>query len=287
MGTGSLRKMALAAMLVLATLFGAHADDPVYITGAEYTIDGSRLTVTSGNGTLIAQTPSSVIEICVTNGASLKIGIDDPFGSTLSMYLFGKERDVGGYDFATLDLNGHSITIKNLDNRWRNQGYVPHPGPGQVVNTSSTAANVNISSATVSSYFFGNFIEQPGKISVETTDTNFFVLPTVSPAPLSSLTMRDSAQLQIHTSGRDFANIKGSAVIMHTVGLSGSFHRCRLQRSQCVVGRKCAKRVRDDCRRSIQSGSFVQRFPCDRRIPHNSIFSRCHKCLHAKWLEGV
>ena len=197
MGTGSLRKMVLAAMLVLATLFGAHADDPVYITGAEYTIDGSRLTVTSGNGTLISQTPSSVIEICVTNGASLKIGIDDPFGSTPSMYLFGKERDVGGYDFATLDLNGHSITIKNLDNRWRNQGYVPHPGPGQVVNTSSTAANVNISSATVSSYFFGNFIEQPGKISVETTDTNFFVLPTVSPAPLSSLTMRDSAQLQI------------------------------------------------------------------------------------------
>ena len=187
-----------AVLFAAATASNAFADDPEYIAGAVYTIDGSRLTVTSGEGTLIVQTPASVTEICVTNGASLKIGIDDPFGATPSMQLFGKERDAGGYDFATLDLNGHSITIKNLDNRWYGQGYTPHPGPGRVVNTSSTEANVNISTATAeSSFFFGNFVELPGRISVEVSDTSFFVLPTVSPAPLSALTMRDGTQLQI------------------------------------------------------------------------------------------
>ena len=83
MDTVSLRKMTLAAMLVAAALFGAFADDPAYITGAEYVIEGNRLTVRSGEGTLVLQTPTSVSIVCVTNGAALKIGIDNPFASRM------------------------------------------------------------------------------------------------------------------------------------------------------------------------------------------------------------
>ena len=50
MKTDALTRIALTAMLAVAAAFGAYADDPVYVTGAEYVIDGNRLTVTSGQG---------------------------------------------------------------------------------------------------------------------------------------------------------------------------------------------------------------------------------------------
>ena len=98
-------------LMVAATMVGAlacatmsaHADDPVYITGAEYTLDGDTLTVTSGDGTLAVQTPSSMLHLKIMEGASLKLGIDSPFGANHVLHVFG-----------TLDLNGKSFSALRI-----------------------------------------------------------------------------------------------------------------------------------------------------------------------------
>ena len=194
MDTVSLRKMTLAAMLVAAALFGAFADDPAYITGAEYVIEGNRLTVRSGEGTLVLQTPTSVSIVCVTNGAALKIGIDNPFGTTPYLKLYGKKNEIAGCDFATFDLNGHSVTVRSCDNRWT---AAFHPGPGRVINTSQNEATLTVY-GTENSYFYGNFEEAPGKINIVAQNNNsFYVSPTISSSPVSSLIMRGTTPLQI------------------------------------------------------------------------------------------
>lgn len=198
MNTKSQRRTVLSVAMTLLVAFGALADggDPVYITGAEYTIDGDRLTVTSGEGTLVLQTPSTVSIICVTNAASLKIGIDDPFGIMPCLNLYGCTNGTDGCDFATFDLNGHSVTVRQCDNRWLN---AVHPGPGRVINTSQNEATFTVT-GTYASYFYGNFEEAPGKINVVVDNSNnnvFYVSPTMSPTPASSMSVRGSTQLQI------------------------------------------------------------------------------------------
>ena len=200
MNTSALMRTASAAVFAVLAVFGAFADDPVYITGAEYTIEDGRLTVTSGEGTLVQQTPASISSICVTNGASLKIGIDDPFATAPYLYLYGKKRETAGCDFATFDLNGHSVEVLLCDNRWTGQGVItnntpPHPGPGRVINTSQTAASFRMTGGNT--YFYGNFEELPGKISVTASNPNLYICPTATEHPASSFTVADNAQLQL------------------------------------------------------------------------------------------
>ena len=201
MKTNALRRVAMAAVFAVVAAFGAFADDPVYITGAEYVIEGNRLTVTSGQGELVLQIPDTISSICVTNGASLKICIDNPFAKTPNLYLYGKKRETAGCDFATLDLNGHSVSVLVCDNKWGTvsptQNTPPHPGPGRVINTSQSAASFNISSTVTSTYFYGNFEELPGKISVTASSPNLYICPTVTEHPVSSFTVSNNAQLQL------------------------------------------------------------------------------------------
>ena len=148
-------------LMVAATMVGAlacatmsaHADDPVYITGAEYTLDGDTLTVTSGDGTLAVQTPSSMLHLKIMEGTSLKLGIDNPFGANHVLHVFG-----------TLDLNGKSFSALRIAN---SEGMTDANRTvyGRVINTSSTDAEVTLTSSTTS-YYYGTFEESPGKIKI-------------------------------------------------------------------------------------------------------------------------
>ncbi len=142
-----------AAMIGIGAMLCSFADDPVYITGAEYTLDGDTLTVTSGDGTLAVQTPSSVTHLKVMEGTSLKLGIDNPFGANHVLHVFG-----------TLDLNGKSFSALRIANSqdMANENRTAH---GRVINTSSTDAEVTLKSST-SSYYWGTFEEAPGKIKI-------------------------------------------------------------------------------------------------------------------------
>ena len=203
MKTDALTRTALTAILAVAAAFGAYADDPVYITGAEYVIEGDRLTVVSGQGELVLQIPDTISSICVTNGASLKICTDSPFAKVPYLYLYGKKRETAaGCDFATLDLNGHSVDVVVCDNSWNNgsslnQNTPPHPGPGRVINTSQIPVEFKITSTVTSTYFYGNFEELPGKISITASNPNLYICPTVTEHPVSSFTISNNAQLQL------------------------------------------------------------------------------------------
>ena len=124
MNTSALMRTASAAVFAVLAVFGAFADDPVYITGAEYVIDGNRLTVTSGQGELVLQIPDTISSICVTNGASLKICIDNPFAKTPNLYLYGKKRETAGC-VTHIHLGG--FLLKDQPRQWH-QGRSRHHG---------------------------------------------------------------------------------------------------------------------------------------------------------------
>ena len=178
-------KMA-TAMIGMGTMLYAFADDPMYITGAAYTLVGDTLTVTSGNGTLAMQTPSSVTNLKIMEGASLKLGIDSPFGANHVLHVFG-----------TLDVNGKSFSALRIAN---NEGMsdADRTVYGRVVNTSSTDAEVTLSGSE-SSYYYGAFEESPGKIKIVSCSNRPFNITGVASNTnsLSVLNMIGSSQFQI------------------------------------------------------------------------------------------
>ena len=86
MKTDALTRTVLTAMLVVAAAFGAYADDPVYVTGAEYEVSNEWLIVKSGDGTLVEPFDKKdnigASRILIAQGASLTLGIDHPFDSS-------------------------------------------------------------------------------------------------------------------------------------------------------------------------------------------------------------
>ena len=196
---GNARYLAAAAIAMFAFTAAAEINPGDYITGATCEMSSSsRLTVTGGDGTLIAPLPSEVTELVVTNGASLKIGIDNPFAAKVYIYLYG---DAANGKFATLDVNGHDLDISAIGNPWENQGDTPQPGPGRVVNTSSTAATIT---SVKNRRFWGVYEERPGKIALTVENPQdygnaYITVPTVragGSAP-SSFTLSGPQQLQV------------------------------------------------------------------------------------------
>ena len=141
------------AMIGVGTMFCTFADDPVYITGAEYTISDTTLTVTSGDGTLAVQTPSGIGHLRIMEGASLKLGIDNPFGVGHVLHVFGT-LDVNGKTFSALRItNAANMTDENRNIH------------GRIINTSADGSAITLTSST-SSYYWGTFEELPGKIEI-------------------------------------------------------------------------------------------------------------------------
>ncbi|MBR2838314.1 MAG: hypothetical protein IKE55_06015 [Kiritimatiellae bacterium] len=174
------------AMVALGTALCTFADDQVYITGAEYTIDGNVLTVTSGDGTLVAQTPSSVQHLKIAKGASLKLGIDNPFGTNHVLIVYG-----------TLDVNGKAFSALRITNA-TDMTNVDRSIHGRVINTASVASAIMLKSSS-SSYYWGTFEELPGKIEiVSCLDKPFNITGlAASSASLSSINMIGASQLQV------------------------------------------------------------------------------------------
>ena len=162
---------AFVALILSSVVF---ADGPVYVTGAEYTIEGDKLTVSSGDGQLVLQTPNSLSHVWVMDVASLKLATEEaPFGNNVVLHVFG-----------TLDVNGKSFSALRLDNK--TESTAPERTTyGRIVNTSETASTIRLTSVSVyGNPYFGTFEERPGKISIDSSNL-FFVMrsPTVdSPA---------------------------------------------------------------------------------------------------------
>ena len=203
-------KMTLAPFLFLFPLMtNAEINIGEYVTSdATCTVSGTRLTVSGGAGEIIKQLPAEITELCVTNGASIKIGIDNPFAaaqSSMAIYLYGDaSQSAGGATFATLDLNGHDIRISKLMNPWESDGSnVPHPGPGRVTNTSSSPATVSLA-LSMTQEFYGVFEESSGRLTLNvdaSTSYNYMVFPSLtmdeqSKNP-SSITFSGGAQMNI------------------------------------------------------------------------------------------
>ena len=142
------------AMIGIGAMLCAFADDPVYITGAEYTIEDTSLTVTSGDGTLVSQLPSTLVHLRVAKGATLKLGIDNPFGTNYVLHVHG-----------TLDVNGKTFSALRITNASSDLSNENRSDYGRVINTSSAASVITLMSSTAS-YYWGTFEESPGKIEI-------------------------------------------------------------------------------------------------------------------------
>lgn len=196
---GNARYLAAVVIAMFAFTAAAEINPGDYITGAICEMSSSsRLTVTGGEGTLIAPLPAEITDLVVTNGASLKIEVDNPFAAKVYICLYG---DAANGKFATLDVNGHDLDISAIGNPWENQGDTPQPGPGRVVNTSSTAATIT---SVKNRRFWGVYEERPGKIALTVEnpqgyDKAYVTVPTVraeGSAP-SSFTISGPQQLQV------------------------------------------------------------------------------------------
>ena len=187
MKTDALTRTALAAMLAAAASLGARADDPVYITGAEYTIAGNALTVSSGNGLLVQKTPSSLTHIWIMEGTSLKLTTDgDAFGSQMVMHIFG-----------TLDVNGKSFSALRLDNR-TDAASPDRTTCGRIINTSDSGSTIKLTSnASQGNPYFGTFEELPGKISVESSNLLYAMRSPTVASPASEFTFSERTVLSV------------------------------------------------------------------------------------------
>ena len=174
------------ALIGMGTMLCTFADGPVYITGANYSIDGNMLTVTSGDGLLVAQTPSSVQHLKIAEGASLKLGIDNPFGANHTLLVFGT-LDVNGKTFSALRI-GNATDMTNVDRSIY----------GRVINTSSVGSAITLTSST-SSYYWGTFEEQPGKIEIVSCLESPFNITglAASSASFSSINMIGASKFQV------------------------------------------------------------------------------------------
>lgn len=181
-----LRTMIQAALAFVATC--AFADDPVYITGAEYEVTNTTwLVVKSGDGTLVApfdkMDVNNASRLVVERGASLKIGVDSPFSSSRPvLYLNG-----------TLDVNGHSFRAYRLFNDAGENTAADandlRSVPGRIINSSETAADLTFESQN-SSYFYGTIEECPGAINITSVGNGDFVVKSpVTTNTISSITV--------------------------------------------------------------------------------------------------
>lgn len=150
------KKLMMAATMIgafVCTITLAQTDDPVYITGATYLLDGDTLTVSSGDGILVLQTPSTVTNLRIEEGASLKIGIDNPFGTNHVLHVLG-----------TLDLNGKTFTALRFANS-EGMANALRTNHGRIINTSAGDAEITLASSA-SSFYYGIFEELPGRITI-------------------------------------------------------------------------------------------------------------------------
>ena len=176
----------VAAMIGIATMLCTFADDPVYVTGAEYAIEDTSLTVTSGDGTIVSQLPSTLVHLRIAEGATLKLGIDNPFGAGYVLHVHGT-LDVNGKTFSALRItNASGMSDENRSNY------------GRIINTSSSDSVITLTSST-SSYYWGTFEESPGKIEIASCLDNPFNITglAASSASFSSITMIGSSRLQV------------------------------------------------------------------------------------------
>ena len=191
----------LTAAVAIVASGAAIADDPVYVAGAEYEVSNGWLIVKSGVGTLVAQFDkyeasgsAQVSRLVVAEGATLKLGIDDPFLKKPIMYING-----------TLDLNGHDLGALRLFNDPDQENNLSYDIAdrrsvlGRIVNTSSTAVTLGLTSSG-ESHFYGTIEELPGAISLEPVNNNSLFLrgPSVTNA-LSSVTLNGSGNLHPET----------------------------------------------------------------------------------------
>ena len=195
------RYVAAVAIAMFAFTAAAEINPGDYISGATCEMNSSsRLTVTGGEGTLNVKLPAEITELVVTNGASLKIGIADPFAAKIRIYLYG---DAANGKFATLDVNGHDLDISVIFNHYDSPADPKlHPGPGRVINTSSSPSSIVMADTGA---FSGVYEELPGKISIAVAQLGyngmFQSFPVASPdgssAAPSHLTVSGSVQLQV------------------------------------------------------------------------------------------
>lgn len=163
----------VAAATAMAMVSATAVD---YVTDATCTIEGSRLTVVSGNGTLASPTPDTITEICISNGASLKIGVDNPFAVPCDMIVFG-----------TLDVNGRSFEALRFYN-YLGEADILWDGYGRVVNTSSDAVTLTLTGdMTSGTTFLGTFEELPGKINIVSSNVRFWLRSPIVENHFSSL----------------------------------------------------------------------------------------------------
>ena len=163
------------AMIGMGTMLCTFADDPVYITGAEYVVSNDWLIVKSGSGTITNQfkvTGYTATRIRIEEGAALALGIDVPFNPAALLCVFG-----------TLDLNGHSLSALRMDNSIPFTKATGSADPtaidtnslrrtsGRIINTSNTDVTLNFSSSG-ETVFYGSIEECPGKIFLETANAN-------------------------------------------------------------------------------------------------------------------
>ncbi len=165
---------AICAAVAALAICCAHAETAC-ITGAEYEMTGSALTVSSGEGTLVAQLPAEVTDVTVAEGASLSIGVDNPFASSPILRVHG-----------TLDLNGRSFAVDRIANILAADAL--RTVPGRIVNTSQTGVTLTLDNGSATSQYYGTIEELPGKIEIASANaTTWLRSPTVD-APVSSLT---------------------------------------------------------------------------------------------------
>ena len=188
----------LTALVALISSSSVFADDPVYITGAEYEVSNTTwLVVKSGEGTLVApfdkMDGNNFSRLVVERGASLKIGVDSPFSSSrVVLYLNG-----------TLDVNGHSFRALRLFNDPNMN--IPADAddlrsvPGRIINSSETAATLTFESQS-SSYFYGSIEECPGAIDITSVGNGDFVVKSpVTANAISSITATSKGVLRPET----------------------------------------------------------------------------------------
>ena len=189
MKTDALTRTALTAMLAVAAALGAYADDPVYVTGAEYEVSNEWLIVKSGDGTLVEpfdkKDNNGASRILIAQGASLTLGIDQPFDSSRPVLY------VGG----TFDLNGHSIRALRLFNDAGSNAYDINDlrsVPGRIINSSATGVTLTFESQN-NSYFYGSIEECPGTIDITSAANGDFVVKSpVCTNTISSITVTGS-----------------------------------------------------------------------------------------------
>ena len=183
---------------VVSVAFGLMADDPVYITGAEYEVSNETwLVVKSGNGTLVApfdkKDSNNVSRLVVARGASLKIGVDSPFSSGRPvLYLNG-----------TLDVNGHSFRAYRLFNDPDMDTAADADDlrtvPGRIINSSETPVTLTFESSNPS-YFYGSIEECPGTIDITSVgNVDFVVKSPVTTNTISSITATSKGVLRPET----------------------------------------------------------------------------------------